>query len=252
MIDVCKFSDEGLNVFSSIILRERKRVKSATQPSYVGDDFFKEVYELAMNEKYVELLDSPAKLDFDIKYETRYEMGEYLNKVLPATSEIGISNIGLWSWLAAIYMKDICEYDAKKEKWKLWSEYRYLQDEDKRRSYRHLISTSVLTFRELGTEAARLFLSTEPYIMGDAVEQLRSRAIDFSSNPTAVLVANELYISPETKRLKKNAMGKKGGSARRLVEVVMKQLSMNFDLYSLEPEAFLKILPPEFDSWKEV
>jgi len=62
--------------------------------------------------------------------------------------------------------------------------------------------------------------------------------------------AEQIYLNKRTKKPKKSAFqANKPGTLNRYV-MLIQQLDLNYDLYSMEPLELLDLLPPEFDRWK--
>ena len=81
---------------------------------------------------------------------------------------------------------------------------------------------------------------------GDVAEQLSARQ-ERISNPTVMAVASRLYVRKKT--IRRGAAGRGPGSARRFA-AVLNQLDLTWDLYDLEPEGLLRLLPAEFDAFR--
>ena len=91
-------------------------------------------------------------------------------------------------------------------------------------------------------------LANPPHQPGDIAEQLASRQ-ELVTNPSVMEVATRLYINPETGRPKRGAAGRGPGSARRLA-AVLNQLDLTWDLYGLDPDKLLDLLPEEFNQFQ--
>ena len=95
-------------------------------------------------------------------------------------------------------------------------------------------------------------LASPPHSPGDVVEQLASRQ-EYVTNNTVMQVATILYVSPEG-RIKAGAAGGgrgggRPGNVRRFVDF-LNQLDLTWDLYGLEVDTLLDMLPSEFDRFR--
>ena len=89
-------------------------------------------------------------------------------------------------------------------------------------------------------------LAQPPHRPGDVAEQLSARQ-ERISNRAVMAVATQLYVRNGS--IRKGAAGKGAGSARRLANV-LDQLDLTWDLYDLDPDGLLELLPSEFDSFR--
>ena len=118
-----------------------------------------------------------------------------------------------------------------------------------RYGHRHLLAGPYMIYREYG-DAAMLMLCTKIFIENSFHHQIASRQ-SFISNPGIVAAAHSLYLDTETRKPKRGAQqGRQhAGSLIRFIDVVQ-QLDLNYDLYNMSTEQILKLLPSEFDKWK--
>ena len=247
MINVSSFNSIGIQAFSDLIDEQLSHNTSAT----VDMEFITSIVNLCYNKEYIKPLDHDCEIDENKIFQFRFDLGEYLHNQLSADSkEIVQKNIGLWTWISALYFKQLLE-PKKNNEYILRSEYRYKIDIDPRRFYRHLIFTSFYIYRTRSKDVSRFFLSILPHISGDLIEQLYSRAEFFMQIPSLVEVALELYLDPKTHKHKTGltVTGKPGG-VKRLAGPVSQQLSMTYDISSMTKNEILDILPNEFDNWK--
>jgi len=247
MINISSFNSLGIQAFSDLIHNELSHNSKAS----VDLEFIRNVVNLCYNEDYTKPLGHDCKIDENKVFQFRFEMGKYLHNQLSNDSkEIVPNNIGLWTWISALYFKQLLE-PTKNHKFILRSGYRYIFKNEPRRFYRHLVFTPFDIYRARGKSIAKFFLSVAPYYSGDLIEQLYSRATYFMQIPSLVEVALELYMDPETHKLKAGITAKdKPGGAIRLAMQVAQQLSMTYDISSMSKDEILNILPEEFEAWK--
>lgn len=246
------FNQEGIDLFRSMIDTERNQ-GSARQATLVSNAFVSSVEALGTDAGLTEPLDGGFDIDSARKFLSRYEMGIYLNQILPADiSVVQHTNVGLWSWISAVYFRQLVEKTKVGEKYKMWSSYRYAPlPYQKFRYYRHLAFMNFWLNRTMGQDVARFFLSRPLYEHSDTIEQLYTQDRDFLASKGLMDVALEMYMDPKTGVMKPKALGEAtGGSARRLATKIAKQLQMNYDLQSMGKDEIYPLLPPEFDAWR--
>jgi len=250
-MQIQQFTPAGLEEFRSVIRRARDGVPN-NQAAIVDDAFFQQVMEIAKQADLVVPIQDAQDIEPDKCFTTRYELGAYLDERLPGgVNAVDVSKVEMWSWLSAVYLKQICEPRKNSSSRKLWSAYRYIPEASlKRRYYRHLLFMSVWLHRQLGDASAKLFLSTELYKMGEAIEKIYTREKDVTTIPSLMNACLLMYYDEDKKRLRAKATGNGPGSAIRLASVVAKQLSVNFDLFTMTAEQLIELLPPEFNRWK--
>lgn len=249
---LCEFNSEGVTAFQELMDAERTKVKPS-QPSKVSEDFFSKVEKLTDAPALVDEVPGADQIDDSMVFASRYDFGQYLHKVLPGElAKVQHSNVGLWAWISAVYLSQLLKPSSRGNSHDLWSTYRYIPlAYSKFRYYRHLAFISFWLHRQLGENAARLFLSRPMYEHSDAIEQLYTSDKDFLTTPALLEVSVEMYLDAESGVMKKKALGKDTpGSARRLATKVAKQLQMNFDMHSMTKEQVYDLLPVEFDAWR--
>jgi hypothetical protein len=191
----------------------------------------------------------PARRSF----RDRFEFGLYLTTLL---SPLDVTSIlhdrGLWSALALFWFDEICPTIGGHRK--LDKEYRYILSGDFRHYYRHLVRSPWYLVREHGINSKFLLLPPVdgPHPLrrhGEILEQLGGRQAVLRSRPI-IAEASRLYTDPRTGRPLKGVSGSGKGSVRRLA-LVLQQFELTFDCDSMQPGNLLKILPSEFDRWKD-
>lgn len=178
---------------------------------------------------------------------TRFAVGEHLYGLFDGVAAPGVDiDVGTWTWLSAFYFEQLCPQGSSPGAQARWVP----TVDDYRKYYRHLLAGPYLIYRAHSDNPHRAMalLATPPHQPGDIVEQLASRQ-EQVTNPSVMEVATRLYINPVTNRPKRGAPGQGPGSARRLA-AVLNQLDLTWDLYGLDPDKLLDLLPEEFDQFK--
>ena len=179
-------------------------------------------------------------------FSTRFEAGEYLYSLFNGASVLDIdADRGLWSWLAAFYFEQLSLQGGPPT-----ARPRWIPENTYDRYYRHLLRAPYQIYRAHSDKPHRalVVLATPPNAPGELAEQLVARQ-DLITNPHVMEVATSLYIDPATNRPKRGAGRRDNGGARRF-PIVLDQLDLTWDLYRLDPDKLLALLPAEFDQFK--
>ena len=182
-------------------------------------------------------------------FKDKLEMAKYLHEkfsTLPA-SQIE-SNIGLWSWLSLFYFDQVCPMNNSGKRIP-GQDSRHILDPEFRRYYRHLLYGPYNIYRLHG-EWAPLLLYGPLDKTSKYYEELSSRQ-GFVTNQGVIEAANMLYFDSRLGRPKYGPGGitRKPGTLLRYIDVVQ-QLDLTYDLYNMQGEEVLSLLPSEFDEWR--
>lgn len=152
---------------------------------------------------------------------------------------------GLWAWLSLVFFEALSPRDAK-GRYRPGSPARYIpRIDDARRVYRHRLLGPYVVFRLHRDDPYRaLCVLCQPLVKpGQLVERLASRP-RLVASPASIGVATILYCDRE-RSLRRGA----AANVERLSEV-LSQLDRTYDVYGMSAAALLRLLPPEFDSFK--
>lgn len=195
----------------------------------------------AYNEIVVEQRPFPSRLDF----------AKYADRIFTQVEPDGLFNdIGLWSWLSLYYFEQVCPM-GKDGLRNPGRDYRHIPEPGFRFGHRHLLSGAYLvyTIYGLGDLLAGFLIYSALPTEATIFHQITSRQ-NLISNPVVVEAAGRLYFNKKTKSPKRGAFqSNTAGTLSRFV-MVIQQLDLNYDLYSMETYELLDLLPPEFDRWK--
>jgi hypothetical protein len=200
-------------------------------------------------------MSEPLGIDVEVdqrSFRSRLDLGTYLFDRL---ANSGLSDIdadcGLWGWLALFYFESICPADragrrnpGKRSRW-------ILDPHNFQRYYRHILAGPyrIVCAYPHQIEIAMCILCGVPDKPGDLVEQISSRQ-ELVTNRAIVGAATTLYFDSAAGVLKRGAGGKGPGSPRRLADV-LQQFDVTYDLYTLDAEALLQLLPKEFERFRK-
>ena len=192
-------------------------------------------------------------LDDDVTFKSRYEMGLYLTeKFEKINMQPYLGDEGFWSAIALIWFEQL----TLKRRTEDGSEYKinkppnYKYDKSFGEQMRHAIYTTWRLVNE-HKENAMFLLKRDNDIptRGDLTEQLMGTqkyinlksVIETASRLYGDKNSNTGYVTGATR-----APEGQGGDMRRYV-AWLKQINLNYDLYTIKTNALLKLLPSEFD-----
>lgn len=186
------------------------------------------------------------------EFPSRMEVGQYLNQIL---EKAGIAEVdrdaGLWAWLSLFYFDEVCP--TKKDG------TRKLSDQNSRyipaignfqQFYRHLLLGPYLIVSSHAENPGRALalLASRVDTISEIVEQLMSRQ-ERLTNPAILGAATRLYVA-DSGKYKPGTGGKGPGSPRRL-NFVLEQFELTYDLYGMNEDELLSLLPREFDRFQK-
>lgn len=236
MVRVRRLTREGRSAFADYLQQARSNPEVPPPQTLLED----------------ERASAPLEAELSVEqreFDSKRQAGEYFDRRLSGTeiSEVRRDS-GLWSWLSLFYFDQVCPPDAEGKR-KVNQTEQYILIPDWRRYYRHLLMTPWELYRKY-PDSARVLLSGTVDTHGDFMEQLASRQ-EIVTNRGVIDAADRLYYNVDEGRPKRGARSRdRPGNVRRLVEV-KQQLDLTFDLYDLQADEILDLLPPEFDHWRE-
>lgn len=181
-------------------------------------------------------------------YERRFDLGADLVDLLGGIDLMQLQiDAGLWDWLSLFLIDQICPPDQTGRRKLSNIAHYFLELDDHRRRYRHLVRTAWRLVEVHGTDAEYL-LAGPLHVHGEIVEQLSAYQDVITCKPLIAAIRS-LVWDVDNARLKRGFAGRRAGSARR-VPVVAKQFRLTFDLDSMRPEQILALLPREFERFR--
>ena len=194
-------------------------------------------------------LDFELDID-DITFANRYELGQYLTEKLePVDGRFYVGDTGFWSALALYWFDQLCPVKTDGTR-KPAMVYNYILSENYNHRPRHAIFTTWQLVSKYG-EDARFLLSKELPVRGELIEQLMARQY-YLGCEGVMKTASKLYYDTEHKTFKKGSAGRtSAGCVYRFVSW-LQQLEINYDLFSMELDDLLQLMPVEFDRFKSV
>ena len=187
------------------------------------------------------------------EFETRYDFGEYLSSLLETIPFTDIEgDMHFWTTLALVWFDRICSKDDS-DKRKIQEPVRYVLDL-KFHNFRHLVKTPWALVRQYGKDSKFLLTyagneENQLSVVSDALNQFGGREA-LLRNERIVKLFSKLYYDHQSDTPKKIIGSRVGGGPRR-AGIILRQLSLNYDLEWMTEKAIFNILPREFDRWKE-
>lgn len=184
------------------------------------------------------------------RFISRLHVGAYLCKTLAALpyGQADASE-GLWSWLSLFYHDSLCPRRADGTR-RPGADHRHVADFRQRSRYGHLLYGPYLVYRRHGA-AARVLLSGPPH-QESHFYQVVTNVQDLIANRGVLEAATLLYYDEDGHKLKRGCQPSRSqpGTVRRFVRV-LQQLDLTYDVYGMSGQDIARILPDEFDPWRE-
>jgi len=230
---------EGESKFIEYITALRK-VPSATCPDLNIEPYSKEF------SPYIEV-------ERDISFNSKMELAEYINgkfdKAGVRREEI-IGKSGLWTWFAYLWFDSLTCFDSRAGNRSIREEAKYICSSDYRDYYRHLVAGPYYIYSLHGSGLSKIFLYSPIHEHNDFIEQIASRQF-LISHQNLIEALFRLYWDNKKVRPRSGAQSRnRAGTLRRFVKVIQ-QLELTYDVYSLSSEEIIRLLPDEFNEWKE-
>mgnify|MGYP006981142763 CR=1 FL=1 len=231
-----KLNEQGLEEFRQFIDNLRNGGKQNT-PSYLLTD-----------PTTSEPLGFELQLP-DVTFSTRYELGSYLcEQFSELNMQSMIGDIGFWSSLALHWFDQLCPEADDGSRKPPSQAYNYILSNNYNHRPRHAIFTTWQLVDRYG-EDARFLLCRELPIRGEITEQLMARQY-FLSCRGLMQAASRLYYDEESGSFKKGAAARSSAGCIHRFVAWLHQIELTYDLYSLNCEDVLDLMPKEFDRFK--
>jgi hypothetical protein len=226
---VYEFNDRGMLAFRKIFLGELD--EGAISP--IDRQFVTRVPGTGAID------DDPATTAKDLAQRVLASLGDDWSALLPRA--------GVWAWLTFV-LRDLVVPKDKSGKRVPGELHRWLPSDpgDWQKAQRHLVRMPVVLLAELGNAADHL-LCGSPSILPEIREQLTSQQDMF--HPEFQKAARNLYFDENKSALKRGAGGKGAGTPRRLAKL-RSQLDVTWNLFDLDAEHIVSLLPKEFNRFK--
>ena len=197
------------------------------------------------------------KRDFNIRYDAAMY---FIRMLAPLEAVRIINNPYLWSWLGIFYFDQIVRKDTNgTPNLGRTPDIAYVIDpnasQDSRGENRWFANRLMLAYDIYWQHGENAW-----FMLGEPVNSLSRFTMRLASAPELfrskgiVHLAHLLYADPKTRKLKVNSGGTSRataspGSLPRLIDVLA-QLYMTYDVYGMDAEQLLPLLPSEFDRFR--
>ena len=180
---------------------------------------------------------------------TRRDAAEYIDSLSPSITASLADDWALWSWLGMFHLSDIITPQRRS---RVSAEHETFvlepHGQQARGRYRHYLWMSWRLATHYGDEA-RFSLDRDITEIGEITRQTTNSPRVFNSVAVARLI---WALFTDGHRLKRGAVNKTGRGTLRHLLRVLGQLERTYDVYGMELEALLDVLPADFDRWMAV
>ena len=201
--------------------------------------------ELLFGERYSRGFNDHVQLEPRL-FPTRRDLAEYLSQELEPVKHLVADHGGVWSWLGMYYFASVVRVKDDRVQLHTDEAVLFLGGRVQQRRYRHYLWFSWRIYEQHG-EKASFLLNQSPTTRGDLIEAIGGYARIFNSEGVVPLILR-LYTDGERTRVGFSAKKGRPGNIRRL-PAALDQLELTYDVYGMEPDALLEILPPAFREW---
>jgi hypothetical protein len=241
-ITLRKFNNSGLKAFASLI--EEFRQKNDIDKS--------KLIELVFNDEFTEIVNGIESIEETLTAK-KIEVAKYLSETLDLKNNRNFYyDIGLWAWLSAFYFELLIPKSSS-------GQLKFSRDNSlyipmpllpRNRWHRHLLAFATWVYTDLG-QKGKIYLRGQIYERGEIVEQLGA-ASNIQRNEGIIEAATVLFYDEKTDTIKRGAAsgGESAGTSVRFREV-LQQFKITFDLNAMNGLQIVRILPQEFDRWRQ-
>lgn len=201
--------------------------------------------DLLFSDRYSRPFDRSAGITVEPRvFHTRRDVGEYLSPLLAPAWRRVLADAGIWSWLGMYYFTDTVRVKDGQVQITYDEEFLFLKGgrSEQYRS-RHWLWSSWRLYDQYG-ESASTLLNARPASRSRLSDRVLQNLRVFNSVGVVPLLMR-LYTNGEhTKR----SYAESPGGLRHLMRV-LEQLEMTYDVYGMEPDALLEVLPDDCQRW---
>lgn len=196
-------------------------------------------------------LNSEVKIQ-EKEFDTQYKLGEYLDGIF---TEFEFENLmdrdGVWNWLSLYFIDQLCpkKADGTRKTLEIDNYVIIPKGGNRSKKYKHIIATAFYLYHKYQNKS-KLYLYGPLDEHGDMLESIMG-VRKLYRNENAMEAIYKIYYDPERERPKKGATNKKknnGGVVRRFRDTY-NQYYLTYDLFDMESEEIIDLLPEEFDPW---
>lgn len=179
-------------------------------------------------------------------FDTRREAGAYLSEQLRDVQHLITNDAGVWSWLGMFYFPEIVRVKDGRVLLHADTTSLFLGGRSEQRHYRHYLWSAWRLYEQHGESVA--YMLDQPLTdSGDIARAVFDYPRVFTSAGVIQLIL-QLYTDGGRTKRRFSARQGEPGSVRRL-PAVLEQLALTHDVYGMEPDALLEVLPDDFRAW---
>lgn len=237
-----RFSDSGLGRFASFL------------DSLTTDADQKPPFDLLEDGSASESITPKVEIDVPT-FETRFAAAKYLYEKFIAAG-LGESQLDrrVWAWLTLLWFEQLRPAaDQRRRQWP-GERARWIPaaSHDWKTFYRHLLAAPwrVYRFHSDNPDRALVLLCGKLHTPGEVSEQLLSRQ-EIVTNRGLIELATRLYYDSRSRKIRRGAAAKTGGSIRRYADFI-NQFGVTWDLYAMTADQVQRLLPEEFEPFVRV
>ena len=231
----------------SIEQAQRFLLELREQPDTDRQQLREQVHDLLFKKPFSHPFDKGANVRLERRgFRTRREAGAYLSEHLDSVRHLVMGDAGVWSWLGMFYFPEIVRMKDGHVQLHADESSLFLGDRSAQRRYRHYLWSAWRLYEQHGESVA--YMLDQPLTdSGDIARAVFDYPRVFTSAGVIQLI---LHLYTHGGRTKRRFSARQGepGSVRRLL-AVLEQLALTYDVYGMEPEALLDVLPDDFRAW---
>lgn len=244
LIHVKYFTSKGVEQAEALL--KKMRFEKKALPGEVDD--------LIDDPQFTNAFPGDFEADLAKTFPTKLDLCEYFSSLFPEdTLEENRKNVGLWTWLAFAYFRQLVKTTRRIKDIPANSRWIYDCDND-RYWVRHFIAGPLYLYRDfytMGEPLKEILFLSPPSEFGKFIDEMSNKP-EGTRLPVTMQTAVRLYYDANAaRRVKKGATThKKPGSISELLRVVA-QLAETRDFYdAADADELLKLLPKQFDAFK--
>ena len=182
-----------------------------------------------------------------VQLQTRRDAAVYIDSLSPLVTAKLADDWAFWSWLGMFHLSDIITPDRRHRVSAVHETFVVGEDSAGQRDrHRNYLWISWRIASQYGDDAT-FSLDRDIMEIGEITRHTTESRRIFNSVGVARLI---WALFTDGDRLKRGAVNKSGRGTLRHLLRVLSQLERTYDVYGMEPDALLAILPPDFDRWK--
>jgi len=245
MLKVRRFTEQGVAAVKAAFDIHLSGMTKGVHGIPIQEADLQQLMALADDEDLLEADELSVSIDPSIRFGSSLDLGKHLCKQFEHM-EFDARSSGIWTWLAVVYLDQLLERDKEGQP-RLLSSYRYVLDDNNRlRYYRHLIFMPYYLSLRLGDDAY-VFLHSPLYVSGEFLAQAQKDEV--VSNKNLVSMCEKYFFDRKTGKFSPGFTSAKAGeyrSIRRLVQSIVPQLNINYDMHTCGPDHIFELLPSDF------